>query len=399
MNLAYIYTYIFNVHIVSQLLILDMKQIIIKLIYIKNMARIVSFYIFIYTSTTYAQTGINTTSPDINAVLDIFSNSKGLLIPRLTTSEMTALGNKNPAKGMMIYNTDLECIQVYSTSTNLFECLATQVKSDPSKDAWENNVSSTRVELSSTSDGTTARPTGTEVVVKDDGKVGIGTTTPQKKLHVSGPVQITGEFSVGGDATTIGNAGTEGQFLTSNGPGVAPTWQAPAGIIPSSNGTVIAVNGKLLIAQEIIVQMTDNFTRSPASTTAAIGNLTTEVIDNNNTYSASSTSNSFKVSEVGIYQVTMNMQVATSETTNPVIGIWDNNGGTSGTGAWVARVNDYISKDILQTFTLITSISLDPTHTYLFRVSTNSGSITIRAESSGTTGSGPVSQASIKRLR
>ena len=48
--------------------------------------------------------GIGTTKPDASAMLDIASNSKGLLIPRMTLAQR---GNiKSPANGLMVYQTD-----------------------------------------------------------------------------------------------------------------------------------------------------------------------------------------------------------------------------------------------------------------------------------------------------
>ena len=58
------------------------------------------------------------------------------------------------------------------------------------------------------------------------GNVGVGTTTPQKTLHVNGALQVANELNVGGDATTAGSAGTAGQILVSNGAGAAPAWKA-----------------------------------------------------------------------------------------------------------------------------------------------------------------------------
>ncbi len=46
--------------------------------------------------------GIGTTAPDNSAALDISSNSKGLLLPRLTNIQRNAIAN--PAKGLMIYS-------------------------------------------------------------------------------------------------------------------------------------------------------------------------------------------------------------------------------------------------------------------------------------------------------
>ncbi|MDH6253429.1 hypothetical protein M2347_003156 [Chryseobacterium sp. H1D6B] len=74
------------------------------------------------------------------------------------------------------------------------------------------------------------------------GNVGVGTSTPQKKLHVNGSLQVTNELNVGGTDTTAGSAGTTGQILTSNGTGAAPTWQTPAAAssvnIYNTNGTL-----------------------------------------------------------------------------------------------------------------------------------------------------------------
>ena len=51
--------------------------------------------------TSIAQVGINTTTPDDSAVLDISSTSKGLLIPRMTTVERDAI--VEPVEGLMVY--------------------------------------------------------------------------------------------------------------------------------------------------------------------------------------------------------------------------------------------------------------------------------------------------------
>lgn len=68
--------------------------------------------------------------------------------------------------------------------------------------------------------------------IKGTGNVGIGTSTPQKNLHVTGGLQVTSEFNVGGNASTAGFAGTTGQVLTSAGPNAAPTWTTPVGGTP-----------------------------------------------------------------------------------------------------------------------------------------------------------------------
>lgn len=226
-------------------------------------------------------------------------------------------------------------------------------------------------------------------------QVGINTSTPQKNLHVNGALQVTNEFSVGGSSSTPGSAGFSGQVLKSNGPGQAPVWETIAGV-PTSTGTVIAVAGQFLVAQEITVQMTSNFAlTSSFGTAVAIGNLNSEIVDNENLYTGNATTNSFKVSANGVYQIMMNTQLSTGNGTNPVIGIWDNTAGN-----WVARINDDYTATTggVQTYTLITSIPMMSANTYSFRVA-NSENLTIRALSSGSTGSGPVTQVSLRRLK
>lgn len=49
-----------------------------------------------------AQVGIGTQTPDNTAALEISSNSKGVLVPRLTAAERDAIFS--PAAGLIIYN-------------------------------------------------------------------------------------------------------------------------------------------------------------------------------------------------------------------------------------------------------------------------------------------------------
>lgn len=58
--------------------------------------------------------GIGTTSPDSSAVLEIASDSAGLLIPRLTTVQRN--GISNPAEGLLIYNSTDSMLQVHTDS-------------------------------------------------------------------------------------------------------------------------------------------------------------------------------------------------------------------------------------------------------------------------------------------
>jgi len=61
-------------------------------------------FCFIISLQAYGQTGIGTTTPNASAKLEIAATDKGLLIPRLTSTQK---GNiTSPANGLLIYQTD-----------------------------------------------------------------------------------------------------------------------------------------------------------------------------------------------------------------------------------------------------------------------------------------------------
>src|SRR6476659_4209670 len=51
-----------------------------------------------------AQVGIGTTTPSASSILDMTSTTKGMLAPRMTAAEKTAISS--PATGLLIYQTD-----------------------------------------------------------------------------------------------------------------------------------------------------------------------------------------------------------------------------------------------------------------------------------------------------
>jgi N-acetylneuraminic acid mutarotase len=55
--------------------------------------------------------GIGTSTPNPSARLDVSDNQRGILIPRLTTAERNAISN--PARSLLIYNTDCDEYQYY----------------------------------------------------------------------------------------------------------------------------------------------------------------------------------------------------------------------------------------------------------------------------------------------
>jgi hypothetical protein len=97
--------------------------------------------------------------PDNTAMLDIKSNSKGLLIPRLTTAQRTAI--VSPAIGLTVFDTD-----TYSNWIYRGDVMGNWVESLHSLDKhWDR--------------------TGSNIFTTNTGNVGIGTNNPTAKLTIN----------------------------------------------------------------------------------------------------------------------------------------------------------------------------------------------------------------------
>jgi hypothetical protein len=67
---------------------------------------------------SFSQVGFNNPNPDGSSILDLTSTTKGLLIPRMTTTERT--GITTPATGLLVYDTDLQSLMQYDVSWRRF---------------------------------------------------------------------------------------------------------------------------------------------------------------------------------------------------------------------------------------------------------------------------------------
>jgi len=54
--------------------------------------------------------GIGTTTPNASAILDISSTNKGILLPRMSTTQRDAI--VDPVQGLTVFNTDDQCTDI-----------------------------------------------------------------------------------------------------------------------------------------------------------------------------------------------------------------------------------------------------------------------------------------------
>ena len=66
--------------------------------------------LFFCQTSLLAQVGINNDSPDNSAILDVKSSDKGVLFPRLSTTEKNNI--TSPATGLTVYDTGQNCLSV-----------------------------------------------------------------------------------------------------------------------------------------------------------------------------------------------------------------------------------------------------------------------------------------------
>lgn len=150
--------------------------------------------------TLFAQTKIKDNSisgssniPHAAAVVEFESKNKGVLLPRVALKATNIAAPVSAlVAGMIVYNTATAGTApnkvtpgyYYCDGTKWLRLVDTQTSADRTSDGWKDDKAKAQVVLAYQSNGVTARTPGTEVVVKDNGRIGIGTATPQANLDV-----------------------------------------------------------------------------------------------------------------------------------------------------------------------------------------------------------------------
>lgn len=121
---------------------------------------------------------VGTSAPHTSALLDISSISKGVLMPRMNTSQRFAIAS--PANGLLVYDTDKDEFYYYNGSGWI---------SVINGEYWSRPITN-RSRIANTADS-----------------VGIGTSAPTEKLDVNGRIRVRDNFVADADAIISGNIG------------------------------------------------------------------------------------------------------------------------------------------------------------------------------------------------
>lgn len=239
------------------------------------MKKIFFAFAFLVMSFGLAQVGIGTTNPSPSAVLDIYSSSKGVLLPRLTNVERAAIAS--PAQGLLIYNTSKNCLEWYNgTSWNNPCGIVDAAPAAPS------NVIATsgnaQASVAFTPPSTSDFPITGYLVTSTPGNItATGTTSP---IVVTGLVNGTEyTFSV----VAISSAGSSTASLASNPvtPNVPILPNAPTNLVATPGNTEASIsftasspNGGPAVTSYTVTSSPGNLTASGSNSPIVITGLT-----------------------------------------------------------------------------------------------------------------------------
>lgn len=309
--------------------------------------------LLLISSVAVCQIGIGTLTPNSHAVLDLTSsapNHKGLLIPRMTATERTAMSLSAPEAGMMVYQTTVpKGLYTYDGA------------------AW---LSNSPVETGSLT-GATLRWDGTKWgsatnLFNQGTTIGIGITSPNTMLHIH-TTSITNNRIQLTNAST-GSLATDG-LLFGNGntvqPGVAhliqqenkPLWfgtnsvermridsAGRVGINQVNPSTTLDVNGSLKV--DGAVTMGGSITTNGAMTT------------NGPVTSSGTVTTTGALNAVGPFTTTNTFNATGTVTTTGTVnstGTFNANGQTNLNGTFKLGNNGSVLQNIIRT-----DVSIDP---------------------------------------
>ncbi|HET9429709.1 MAG TPA: tail fiber domain-containing protein [Chitinophagaceae bacterium] len=171
--------------------------------------------------------GINNdaSTPHNSAMLDVKSTSKGMLIPRMTGAQRTAIAG--PATGLQVYQTDAPAGIYYYNGSSWVQLGATANANPEGWSTTGNAGTNPASNFIGTTDNTALNfrtNNQTRFILNEAGKIGVGTTTPQSLFEVYGtdPSTANAPFRV----LTAGNNNRAADFINLSATTVQPAISA-----------------------------------------------------------------------------------------------------------------------------------------------------------------------------
>ena len=232
----------------------------------------VMLFVFIINTIAQGNVGIGTNSPDNSAILDITSTDKGLLMPRVSLSNVATFGltGSTSTAGMLVYNTNASTAGgagvgfYYWTGSVWTKVVAGTTASLNNGQLWIGNASNAPAPQTISGDATISN---TGVLDLNNGavetsEIADGAVTTIKivdnavegnKINITGNTNGSMMYYNGSDWVNLA-PGTAGQILQTNGAG-APIWVNTTVGVKVQNGANISTTAPNASAADPYVEL------------------------------------------------------------------------------------------------------------------------------------------------
>jgi|GEM_PF-683960 len=273
--------------------------------------------------------GIGTNTPDASAVLDITSTTKGLLIPRITGVQRTAIAS--PATGLLVFDTDTKTIWTYDGTAwkNLYGNGGGGSLTLPYSQTVNTSVSALQVSnqgMGAALEGNSSNEFGMGINAKTTGAYGWGLNAFSNRPGANSIYAVADSGAVfHGENNYAGNTSTL-MSLLNRGIGKTTTLQ-----LANTNSTAInmQIAGNNLAEQLMIFQTNISNTAPAVSINNSGTGAGVNSVANNGTGIIGSSTNGIGIS--GISNSNYAVKGVTNSSTG-FAGVYGQNTGTAGSG-------------------------------------------------------------------